>query len=191
MKSLFYFIKRPKCTFLPTPGNALVLFYLTLSLNGCSTSKVLMGEIRPIESHSNQNDLPDLNKSHPQWKTIEKSADSIDAAWQSEKTSAIISINSSCRESGSQDRELKTIIQDLLAPWRDLKTHSEKSLTVSGHPALEVTGEGYYLKNLRKFQTIAIQSDRCIYDLIYLSSVKSYQSELSVFLQFRDNLILK
>jgi hypothetical protein len=183
MKFLFSFIKQHKLFFLPMG----VFFFL---VTGCATSTVLVGEVKPVDAHSSTH-IPDLHEINSDWIKIESSEESLDGAWQSNKTSAIISINSACRDRKKNDAELREVIDSLLSPWRSLKILSEKKLTTAGQPSIEITGEGYFLKSNRKFKTIVVQSDRCIYDLNYLSPLKTFERELSVFDRFRDSLILK
>jgi len=162
--------------------------------SGCS---VLIGHVKPEEVKSIDSKIIDVSQIDPSWKKISigptsgPSEDIPDGAWQSTKTASVISINSACRQGSDEDNDLKSVTQTLLSQWNNLKILNERELTVSNYPALETTAEGYYLSRNRKFQTVAVKSPMCVYDLIYLSPVKTFDQELSVFQKFRDNLILK
>ena len=86
---------------------------------------------------------------------------------------------------------LKAITADLLSQLGDLEHNTERNFTVSGFPALETTAEGIYFNRKRKFQTVVVKTSTCVYDLIFLSPIKSYAQDLAVFHKFRDKLILK
>jgi hypothetical protein len=56
---------------------------------------------------------------------------------------------------------------------------------------VETIAIGSYLGQERKIKSMVVQSSACIYDLIYLSPVETFDQEVSVFDGFRDNLNLK
>ena len=79
----------------------------------------------------------------------------------------------------------------LLTQWDSLVIQNQKDLQFKGMPGYETTALGKYLGRERKFQTLIVKSPTCIYDLIYLSPSDSFDQDLTAFLQFRDNLVIK
>ncbi len=174
-------------------------FYSSLTallffLNGCS---ILVGQVKPVEEKSVNSQTKNKLLNHPDWKQLEiqssvkSSTDIPDAAWQSQKTAAVISLNSVCRRNIDRSDDLKNVTRILLSQWDHLKILSERSLQLSGFPAYETVARGKYLDRDRKFKVIVVKSPSCVYDLVFLSPLESFNEELSVFQQFYDNLILK
>ena len=170
------------------------LLALTIFLNACS---VLVGQVKPVEEKA---PLPSAEKiifPAANWKKLDipsgtqSNEDIPDAAWQSGRTAAVVSLNSVCRQDFDEDGDIKRVTKMLLSQWDSLKVDSERSLTISGFQALETTGSGSYLDRSRRFQTVVVKSPTCVYDLVYLSPVETFPQELSVFQKFRDNLNLK
>jgi hypothetical protein len=165
-----------------------------LFLNGCS---VLVGQVKPVEEKAAKVPFTDVTVIAPNWKRLEipgrtKNADDIpDAAWQSSKTAAVISLNSACRQTPDDSADLKEVTRVLLSQWDRLTILTEEEKTLSGFPALETEAEGKYLGRDRKFKTTVVKTSTCVYDIVYLSPVKTFTEELSVFERFRDSLNLK
>ncbi len=166
----------------------------TLFLNACS---VLVGQVKPVDEKSKKVPIRDVSLIDPNWHQLEITSqnpnpeDIPDVAWQSSLTAAVISLNSACRQKTDEGGDLKKVTQTLLSQWSALDIESERSLVLSGFPAYETRAQGMYLKSKRKFETVVVKTPTCVYDLIYLSPVKTFEQDLSVFHQFRDNLILK
>jgi hypothetical protein len=180
MKSLFYTIN-------------VVILTLT-SLTGCSLGGLMVGQVNPVDEKSQGVQAVALEKIDPNWKRVDMdesdtSSGSPDRAWQSVKTASVISLNSACR--GHNNHDLAEITSDLLIQWRDLRNISQKEITLSGYKALETTAEGIYFNRKRKLQTIVVKTPTCIYDLIFLGSIRNFPQDLAVFQAFRDKLILK
>lgn len=163
-------------------------------LNGCS---VLVGQVKPVEEKAKKVPYREVGLIDPNWKRLATpssthSVDDIpDAAWQSTKTAAIISLNSACRQTVDDHADLKEVTRLLLSQWDKLKIQNEQAVVLSGFSAWETEALGEYLKSERKFQTVVVKTPHCVYDLIYLSPLESFTQELSVFQRFRDNLNLK
>jgi len=166
-----------------------------LFLNGCS---VLVGQVKPVDEKASQTQMVPVERLDPQWKRLELQSSSPgevddipDSAWQSNRTAAVISINSACRQNSDENSNLEDFTSTLLSQWNGLHIQSQNPLQVSGYDALETTAEGIYLKRHRKFQTVVVRTHDCLYDLIYLSPIKTFDQELGVFHRFRDSLKLK
>lgn len=178
-----------------------VVFLSLTSSTSCSVSKLLVGDVDPIDNKS-KIVVPALENIDANWVRIQGDKnhdienDTPDRAWQSAKSAAVISINSACRQNAddnniSNEMGIKEIATDLLSQWRNIENKTQRDLMVSGFPAYETTAEGIYYNRKRKFQTIVVKTPTCVYDLIFLSPPKSFTQDLAVFQQFRDKLILK
>ena len=174
-----------------------VVFLALSSLTGCSLSHLLVGDISPVDQKSDKILVVPVETLDHNWKRInsetpETVTETPDRAWQSTKTAAIISLNSACRKNNSDhDQNLKEITTDMLNQWEITGTKTEREITISGFAALETTAEGMFFSKKRKFQTIVVKTSTCVYDLIYLSSPKSFTQDLGLFQKFHDKLILK
>ena len=172
--------------------------FLLLFLNGCS---VLFGSVKPVEEKAVEPNLVQVQNLDPHWKkleiksehegTPEANEDIPDAAWQSNDTAAVISLNSACRQFNDVESNLQNVTNTITTPWNNLQLISQKETTLNGYRALETIAEGYYLNRERKFQLVVVKSSACIYDLIFLSQPKTYDQEVAVFQRFRDSLKLK
>ncbi len=170
------------------------LLALPFFLNACS---VLVGQVKPVDEKAPLTPSEKIIFPAPNWKALDipssnqSNEDIPDAAWQSVKTAAVVSLNSVCRQKFDEDGDIKQVTRMLLSQWDGLKIDSERPTLVAGHQALETTGSGSYLNRQRKFQTVVVKSPTCVYDLVYLSPTETFPQELSVFQKFRDNLKLK
>ena len=170
------------------------LLAFTVFLNACS---VLVGQVKPVEEKATLTPTKKDIFPSEDWKKLDiqsgthSNEDIPDAAWQSHVSGAVISLNSVCRQRFDEEGDLKRVTKMLLSQWDNLKVEKERSFVVSNFQALETTAHGNYLNRDRKFQTVVVKSPSCVYDLVYLSPVESFDQELSVFQKFRDNLNLK
>ncbi len=176
---------------------SLSLTLLALTLASCS---VLVGQVKPVEEKSANSSTGRGALERHGWKQINLSAesdstadasDAPDAAWQSPKSTAVISLNSVCRKTQGRGRDLKQITEVLLSQWDNLKLEAERSLTVGGYPAYETIASGDFGSSHRKFETLVVKSPTCVYDLIFVSPPETFDQEVSVFQEFRDSLFLK
>jgi hypothetical protein len=162
----------------------------------CSCS-VLVGQVKPLEEKSVNAPSPSHSLDGMGWRRIgnqdasEQSSERPDEAWQSTTTAAVISLNSVCRRGAGGERDEKKVTKVLLSQWDNLRIEQQNPFTLRNLPALQTTARGKYLGRDRKFQVIVVKSPSCIYDLIYLSPVESFDQELSAFFRFRDTLELK
>lgn len=171
-----------------------VVFLTLLSLTGCSISKMLVGQVNPVDEKADNVELTPLETIDSTWKRIpidekNQNTESPDRAWQSTKTASVIALNSACR--GRNNHDLTEITSDLLLQWRDLENVTQKEITLSGYRALETTAQGIYFNRKRKLQTVVVKTPSCIYDLIFLGSIRNFPQDLAVFQAFRDKLIIK
>ncbi len=170
----------------------LMPFFLFL----CSCS-ILVGQVKPLEEKSVNEPAPAHSLEALGWQRImpenpsERSSERPDEAWQSKATAAVISLNSVCRNGAGGERDVKKVTQVLLSQWDNLKIEHQSPLSFRNLPAFQTTARGNYLGRDRRFQIMVVKSPTCIYDLIYLSPVESFDREISAFSRFRDTLELK
>jgi hypothetical protein len=171
-------------------------FHLATVAVFLSSCSVLVGQVKPVEEKSVNSTSGKPVLETLGWKRLElasatgTTSDIPDAAWQSPKTAAVISLNSVCR-GGRDNRGVREVTDSLLTQWDSLVIQEQKDLKFKGLPGYETTALGKYIGRERKFQTLIVKSPTCIYDVIYLSPVDSFEQDLSAFLQFRDNLVIK
>lgn len=157
----------------------------------------MVGQVKPLEEKAPKVPFTDVSTLSPVWRRIDIPAkvkneeDIPDAAWQSNATAAVISLNSACRQIPDEHVDLKEVTQVLLSQWDGLSVIQQSERPLSTFPSLETVAEGKYLGRERKFKTVVVKTSTCVYDLVYLSPVKSFSEELSLFDQFRDSLNLK
>ncbi len=170
----------------------------TLSLGGCS---ILIGTVKPVDQKASEPNLIEVQQLDPTWKKIQVKSELggttgengaiPDAAWQSTKTAAVISLNSACRQSSDEEPDIRSITESITSGWEQLKILHQGDLLVSGSPALETTAEGRYSDRLRRFQLLVVKSPSCVYDIIYLSPIPTFSQDLELFQRFRATLKLK
>ncbi len=172
-------------------------FYLIPVLACFCSCSVLVGQVKPLEEKFVNDPTPAHSLDSLGWRKIgsqdpsDRSSELPDEAWQSSKTAAVISLNSVCRKGAGGERDVKKVTKVLLSQWDNLKIEQQSPLAMRSLPALQTTARGKYLGRDRKFQIVVVKSPTCIYDLIYLSPIESFEQELSAFVRFRDTLELK
>ncbi len=169
----------------------LILPLFAFFLGSCS---ILVGHVKPVEEKAVNGSAGAAILEPLGWKKVDLRAgsdadsDSPDAAWQSGKTSAVISLSSACRSSSNKLRGVGEVTDFLLSQWDSLTILSRKDLLFRGFPAQETTAIGTYLGNERKIRTFVLRTPGCTYDLVFLGPVPSFDQELSAFLGFRDSV---
>lgn len=120
-----------------------------------------------------------------------------DMSFQETRTHSIVSVNSSCKNyDGAKITEsLSELTQALLLGIYDKKNTEEKTLTVSGVPALETTVQGRMDTEEVFLRTVVLTKGICVYDLLFIgkSGDKSgnFEEEIYAFSQFVSSLHLK
>jgi len=172
-------------------------FYFIFSGLFLASCSVLVGQVKPVDEKSVNSSTEKPVLEALGWKRLDLVASSTsasdvpDAAWQSPKTSAVISLNSVCRSGGKSSRGIREVTDSLLTQWDGLVIQSQKDLRFKGLPGYETTALGKYAGRERRFQTLVVKSPTCIYDVVYLSGIETFEQELSAFLRFRDSLNIK
>jgi hypothetical protein len=186
-----------------------VLAFAFLS-GGCG---LLIGNVKPVEEKSDHYGVMDLAK--PEWKKLdplaagsgEESRDPettkteiADAAFQSQKSAAIISINSSCRPAlagqASDDpeearAELRKLSYLLLLGISDFSERTERNLTIQSVPALETTVQGKMSGAPIRLRTVVLKRATCVYDLMYMAEPSRFAASEKDFSDFVASLRVK
>lgn len=195
----------------------IVLMLAALDSSGCG---LLIGNVKPVDEKSDQYGVADLSKDQPQvWKRLTDAQQGADAqdpevtatevpdvAFQSIKTAAVISINSSCRASTAgddaeydaskdpgqkQDDELRALAHQLTFGISDVSRRSERKLTVQGSPALQTQLQGKLRGNPIAIRTIVFKRGDCVYDLLYMAPPKHFAENERDFDHFVASLRVK
>lgn len=176
------------------------LFIASL-LAGLFTGCAVVGQVRPVEEKSQSYGVLELNKENPEWLKLDQSrADSADdmtgtevpdAAYQSKKSGAIISINSACRAGLEQDKDLQNLTNLLFLGVSDIKTRTEQGITIETTPALQTTLHGTLNGEEMMFRTVVMKRGVCVYDMIYMASPQFFPDHEQEFAHFVASLRVK
>ncbi len=191
-------------TFVPQ-AKTLCVFLAWLATSGCS---LFFGNVKVVERSTDYRVL-DLAQAHPnEWAKLteanakqedsnqgdgEKQETAIsDLAFQSKKTDAIISVNSTCRPNGpTPSGDLKSQTKLLLLGMTKISADKkQEEMTVSGEPALQTTAEGKINVQLTKLRAVVLRKGKCTYDLVYISEPKLFAEYEALFAQFVGSLKL-
>jgi hypothetical protein len=195
---------------------ATLLPLLSLTSAGCG---LLIGNIKPVEEKSDQYGVADLAKDNPKaWTRLSASQQGADVrdpdvtatevpdvAFQSPKTAAVISINSSCHLIGrgddapepkaapaeGADGELRTLAKQLTFGISNVTHRTEKTLTIQGSPALQTTLQGRINHNDIALRTVVLRKNGCVYDLLYMAPPAHFAENEADFDHFVASLRLK
>jgi hypothetical protein len=179
------------------PLHPILAFALTVATGFTSSScGILIGSQKPVTEHSRHFTIVPPSKNDPDWTPIvdapkaEADDDGADPdhsefAWQSKKTAATISLNSACRERFKKDEtDLQEFTGQLLLGISDIRDRTERAITVSSLPAIETTLTGRVEERLTRIQVVVVKKSNCVYDLMYVSRPKHFESSLPAFTQF-------
>ncbi|MBC7387212.1 MAG: hypothetical protein H7301_13755 [Cryobacterium sp.] len=179
---------------------------LGLGFSGCST---LVGSVKPVDEKSEHYGVLDLAKEQPAvWKKLNDqqlqprdaqigtnkdafSSEVTDFAFQSVKTAAIISLNSSCRKGRGRITELKPYLRELFLGMTDKSEQEQIETTVDNTPALERTVEGRMAGEETKIRAFVLSKTDCIYDLMYISRPNRFETHAADFNRFVSSLRLR
>ena len=181
-------------------------FVILMALSSCST---LVGNVKPVDEKSTDYGVLDLSKENPTlWKRLDDaqlrpkdaqigknrqafSSEITDMAYQSTKTSAIISLNSSCREGRDTITDLAPYLRELLLGITDVSEKTESAQQVSGSDALEETVAGKMAGSQTKIRALVLSKQGCVYDLMYISRPDRFTEHENDFNRFVSSLRLR
>jgi hypothetical protein len=169
---------------------------------GCG---LLIGNVKPVDEKSDQYGMADLSKENPKvWTRLTPAQEGADGrdpettatevpdmAFQSSKTAAVISINSSCRSGSAESKDLKALTNQLLFGISDISRRVEKDLAVQNTPALETTLQGRMNGNEIALRSVVLKRRACVYDLLYMAPPSNFAENEPEFNHFVASLRLK
>jgi hypothetical protein len=173
--------------------------------SGCG---LLLGNIRPVDEKSDQYGVADLAKENPKiWTKLtpaQEGGDSHDpevtttevpdVAFQSTRTAAVISINSSCRpttDAQADPGDLRALASQLTYGITDTSRRTERNLTLQSIPALETDLQGRMNGNDISLKAIVLKKSTCVYDLLYMAPPAHFADNEPDFDHFVASLRLK
>lgn len=178
--------------------------------SGCS---LLLGNVRPMEHKSGDYQFLDLHREDRDWIRLNpadehqaaeledpatandpNAAPSLsDISFQSERTSSIISLSSTCRPRNQvrkgSDRELEEMrlrdyVDQLLQGFTAVEQQQDRSLSVDGRPAHETTLRGAMSGRPMTIRAVVVQERDCIYDLMYIARTHRFAEQEKDFAKF-------
>jgi hypothetical protein len=185
------------------------MMILTLSASGCG---ILIGNTKPVDQKSDSYGIAELSKENPDWQKLDPQragngvdgedadvtpTEVADVAYQSQKTSSVISLNSACRngkeapEGKSVQEDLRSLTDVLLLGASDVTLRDERPLTLQSTPALQTTIQGKMNGEKVMIQTVVLRRKTCIYDLLYIARPQTFAAGESTFTHFVASLRLK
>lgn len=182
------------------------LFVILLTLTSCST---LVGNVKPVDEKSTTYGVADLAKESPEtWRRLDDSqlrpkdanigtnkkafsSEVTDIAYQSRRTSAIISLNSSCREGRDTIEDVGPYLKELLLGMTDITEKTESSRKVSGVDALEGIVAGKMAGERTKIHALVLSKNGCVFDLMYISRPDRFATHEGDFNRFVSSLRLR
>jgi hypothetical protein len=178
--------------------------FVALSLaTGCS---ILFGNIKPVVEKSSTYSLLDLSLNNTDWSKLDirptksESGDTsktinselADVAFQSKKTSSVISFNSICKENTVQEeKDPREYVNALFLGMTNLSSRTESSVTVSGVSGLQTTVKGMMQDREIQIRSIIVQKGPCLYDILYVSKPSSFTEQENEFKRFVESVKIK
>jgi hypothetical protein len=174
-----------------------------------SSCGILIGNVKPVVEKSESYGVIDLQKEKPQeWMKFvsesgspkdgeardenDETTEISDVSFQSRRTASVISLNSACRASyQNTDKDLKGFTNLLFLGVSDVASRAEQEITVDGSPALQTTLEGTLNGERVRFRTVVSRKRNCVYDLVFVSRPKYFESDLPIFTTFVSSLRLR
>ena len=174
-------------------------FLLFIALSSCST---IIGNVKPVDEKSDHYSIIDLSKESKDWKRLDSSdlgqktadqnetTDQGDITYQSVKTSAVVSVNTACRDNQKISKSLETISRQLLLGITDVTQNDQKEIKLSGVNALQTTIQGQISGEKTKIRAVVLTHQGCVYDLMYVSKPDRFAVHEADFARFISSLQL-
>jgi hypothetical protein len=172
-----------------------LLISVLSTTSGCS---VLIGNVKPVGEKSESYQVLRLDQSDPNWLSVDTNSsqekddkevlESSDLAYQSQRSSSIISLNSSCRRSLEHSpRSLRQFTDALLLGIREIELRQERELKLDGSPALETTLQGTLGQRTSRIRTIVVKKGMCVYDFMLIARIDRFGQDLPTFEKFTNS----
>jgi hypothetical protein len=174
------------------------LFSLAAFLAGLSGCGLILGNVKPLTERSETYGIADLALENPSvWMqlsstTKDESQEVPDVAFQSAKTSSIISLNSACRPKfGREEQDLKSFSDQLFLGISDVTLREEKQSDFQRSHALETTIQGKLNGEPMMLRTVVLRNGNCLYDLMYIARPEVFDVHEKDFSHFVASLRLR
>ncbi|MFN8847790.1 MAG: hypothetical protein ACK5V3_15660 [Bdellovibrionales bacterium] len=157
-------------------GSAALFISLLWIMPSCISVKVPLGAPEKVEN---------LKFDAPGKPFVDLSSDSADFSWISETTGNTISVLSECQESRLKPKDVAT---DALTALDNAKIASGEVLTISKHPAYELTATGRVDEHSVKISILSLRTKECFITLTYGGLEKSFDDEKNFYIKLRNSL---
>lgn len=172
--------------------SSLLLLTLALASPALSGCGILIGNAKTVAEKSESYRALNLSEQNPDWKRLESapSTDSSDLAYQSQRTAAIISLNSACRPASSKE-SLSEVSRLLFLGILDVSEREERETRVDEQPALETTVRGVLNQEPVKLRAVVVRKAECVYDLMLIARPETFSNHEADFGRFVSSLRLR
>ena len=168
-----------------------------------SSCALLIGNVKPVDEKSQRYKTVDLSKDNGDWAKLGKekpvanvpnpeSSESSDIAFQSKRTSSIISLDSACRPThATEPPDPHEVTRELLMGITEVSQKEEKELTIQNLPALETTVRGKLGNDATQIRAIVLRRKECVYNLMYVARPEHFDEQAAEFDRFVASLKLE
>ena len=169
----------------------------SLSTFLCAGCSLFFGNVRPVEEKAKDYSIEDLSSEKSNWKLTTKQVAGSgseygrsDIAYQSLKTSSVISISSACRQFPQVERagSLRELTRELLLGLSDVTFREEKEIKIGTTSALQTIVEGKMVDRKIKMSVVVVQLEQCLFDLMYVASPEAFPKEVETFNRFVQSI---
>ena len=182
-----------------------VNFLTLVTLLGFTSCSTLVGNVKPVDQKSRSYLVTELqgdpwvkldpaslvSETKVDTKSDTYSSEITDLTFQSNKTAAIISLNSACRKGRKEEANLKLVTHELLLGITDVTLRADKETKIENTPALITTIQGNLGGQTTKIRTVVLSRGECTYDLMYVSSPDRFTIHEEDFNRFVSSLKLR
>lgn len=172
--------------------STLILSSFFVLTSGCGT---LIGNRKPVEEKSESYDVTNLSKESHDWEKLDQeksstpSTASSDIAYQSKRTSSIISLISACRPireffGKSTQEDLRFLTDPLFMGASEVNSRKEQNLIIQGRPALQTIFSGRIENKEIMIQAVVLRSQTCTYEMLYSSRPQTFGNDEKTFTHF-------
>jgi len=120
---------------------------------------------------------------------LQLTTDAADVAWQNSENGSTISFISSCNE--NSDPSLRVIQKMSTDGIDNMKVLKEEYISYNQRAALRSTIIGKVDGVPIELELIVFKKNNCLYNLTYISTIKKFMEDLSVFRKFQRGFVVK
>lgn len=182
-----------------SPFIAVLTVLLSVLSAGCG---VLFGNVKPVTEKSTSVVSARFPVEASEWKRLELQSIASDEketaqnaapdlAYQSSRTSSVISLNSSCRPSVKDETNLEVFTHEPFLGVTGISFREQKETRVSGEPAIETTIQGILEGEETRMRSVVVRKDMCLYDLLLVARPRHFPDDEGIFGKFVSSLRLR